>query len=82
MPIDLDTPQSYLFSFADDRGTFVVSVPGRTETEARIRFARMSPSEKRASSVALMAVEDRDLIADLGRWIAARFAPLRARRAV
>ncbi len=71
MPIDLETPEAFLFQFTDSGGTYAVSVWGRTEGEARHRFAMMSVAEKRRSVVARIERHDSDLIADFARWIAA-----------
>ena len=69
MPFDLETTESYLFTFLHNGRSFAVAVPGRTEGEARHRFNMMSPAEKRDRIVATLANEDRDVLADLFGWL-------------
>jgi hypothetical protein len=69
VPFDLETTESYLFTFMHNGRSFAVAVPGRTEGEARHRFNMMSAMEKRERIVATLASEDRDVIADLFDWL-------------
>lgn len=70
VPIDLDTTESYLFAFLDNGRRVAVSVPGRTEAEARHRFHTMTVAEKRRRVVAALSAQERDLVADFARWLA------------
>lgn len=82
MPIDLETPEAFLFAFSDNGQTYAVSVYGRTEAEARHRFSTMTLAERRARIVAGLDSGDRDMVADAFGWVAALFTRRPARRTV
>jgi hypothetical protein len=80
VPIDLERPEAYLFSFTYNGETFAVSVPGRTEAEARHRFGLMSLMEKRDRIVAGLGRGERDIVADFFGWLAGFLGRRPARR--
>ena len=71
MPIDLETPEAYLFAAIVDGRKVVLKSYGRTEAEARHRLAAMSPSERRRAVVVRLERGETDLIAAVLGWIAA-----------
>lgn len=82
MPIDLDAPESFLFVYFDNGHRYAVSVPGRTEAEARHRFSTMSKAERRSRIVARLSRPDTDLVADLWAWATRLLGRLTLGRAV
>lgn len=69
MPIDLETPEAFLFATIVDGRKVVVSVYGRTEAEARHRFGSMTSGERRRAVVVGLDKGQGDTLGDLLTWL-------------